>query len=78
MLMDSKGHRKLSASDVRVIVELSEVYSYRHVGKMMGGVSAQWISEIVHNASHFLVGNNLSTSIFQASSIILPMEMVTV
>ena len=77
-MTESKGNRKLSASDVRVIVELSEVYSYRHVGKMMEGVSAQWISEIVHNASHFLVGNNLSTSIFQASSIILPMEMVTV
>lgn len=68
---NSQGNRRLSVSDIHVMLQLSEVYSYRKVGKIMG-VSAQWAAEIVGNASHYMLNNNLSTSILNLSSAFLP------
>ena len=61
-------HRKLSAQDIRDIVALSEEYSYAYVGKQF---SIHWktVSTIVKNPEHYITSNNLSTSVFQLSSL---------
>lgn len=62
--------RKLSAYDILTIVEMDAEYSHGYIAKTFS-VSIKHVSRILHDPTHYLEGNNLSTGVFQQSTAVL-------